>query len=64
MTAAVCTIPATGSEASLSSAVPMRMAAYKESINLDLIRPVFFIINPGTDIQSAALSDWIAVLWI
>ena len=44
-TAAVCTIPA-GSEASLSSVLTNEDGWYKKSINLDLIRPVFSIINP------------------
>ena len=46
MTAAVCTIPAAGSEASLSSVITNEDGWYKKSINLDLIRPVFSIINP------------------
>lgn len=46
MTAAVCTIPAAGSEASLSSVITNEEGWYKKSINLDLIRPVFSIINP------------------
>ena len=45
-TAAVCTIPAAGSEASLSSVLTNEDGWYKKSINLDLIRPVFSIINP------------------
>lgn len=45
-TAAICTIPAAGSEASLSSVITNEDGWYKKSINLDLIRPVFAIINP------------------
>lgn len=45
-TAAILTIPAAGSEASLSSVITNEEGWYKKSINLDLIRPVFSIINP------------------
>lgn len=45
-TAAICTIPAAGSESSLSSVITNEDGWYKKSINLDLIRPVFSIINP------------------
>lgn len=45
-TAAICTIPAAGSEASLSSVITNEDGWYKKSINVDLIRPVFAIINP------------------
>lgn len=45
-TAAICTIPAAGSEASLSSVITNEDGWYKKSINLDLIRPVFSIVNP------------------
>ncbi len=46
MTAAVCTIPAAGSESSLSAVITNEDGWYKKSINLDLIRPVFSIVNP------------------
>ena len=45
-TAAICTIPAAGSEASLSSVITNEDGWLKKSINLELIRPVFSIINP------------------
>ena len=45
-TAVICTIPAAGSESSLSSVITNEDGWYKKSINLDLIRPVFAIINP------------------
>lgn len=45
-TAALLTIPAAGSESSLSSVITNEDGWYKKSINLDLIRPVFSIINP------------------
>lgn len=45
-TATICTIPAAGSEASLSAVITNEEGWYKKSINLDLIRPVFSIINP------------------
>ncbi len=45
-TAAILTIPAAGSESSLSSVITNEDGWYKKSINLDLIRPVFSIINP------------------
>lgn len=46
MTATVCTIPAAGSESSLSAVITNEDGWYKKSINLDLIRPVFSIVNP------------------
>lgn len=45
-TAAILTIPAAGSESSLSSVITNEDGWYKKSINFDLIRPVFSIINP------------------
>lgn len=45
-TATICTIPAAGSEASLSAVITNEDGWYKKSINLDLIRPVFSIVNP------------------
>ncbi len=45
-TAAVCTIPAAGSESSLSAVITNEEGGLKKSINLDLIRPVFSILNP------------------
>ncbi len=45
-TATVCTIPAAGSESSLSAVITNEDGWYKKSINLDLIRPVFSVINP------------------
>lgn len=45
-TATICTIPAAGSESSLSAVITNEDGWYKKSINLDLIRPVFSIINP------------------
>lgn len=45
-TAAVCTIPAAGSESSLSSVITNEDGWFKKSINLDLIRPAFAIVNP------------------
>lgn len=38
-TAVICTIPAAGSESSLSSVITNEDGWYKKSINLDLIRP-------------------------
>ena len=45
-TATICTIPAAGSESSLSAVITNEDGWYKKSINLDLIRPVFSIVNP------------------
>lgn len=45
-TAAICTIPAAGSESSLSAVITNEDGWFKKSINLDLIRPVFSILNP------------------
>lgn len=45
-TAAVCTIPAAGSEASLSAVITNEDGWYKKSINLELIRPVCSVVNP------------------
>lgn len=44
--ATVCTIPAAGSESSLSSVITNEEGWLKKSINLNLIRPVFSIMNP------------------
>jgi len=45
-TAAICTIPAAGSEASQSSVITNEDGWFKKGLNLDLIRPVFSIMNP------------------
>ena len=45
-TACISTIPAAGSESSLSSVITNEDGWYKKSINYDLIRPVFAIVNP------------------
>lgn len=45
-TAVISTIPAAGSESSLSSVITNEDGWYKKSINYDLIRPVFAIVNP------------------
>ncbi len=45
-TASVCTIPAAGSESSLSSVITNEDGWLKKSINLNLIRPVFSVMNP------------------
>lgn len=45
-TAAICTIPAAGSESSLSAVITNEEGWFKKSINLDLIRPVFSVVNP------------------
>lgn len=46
MVASICTIPAAGSESSLSSVITNEDGWSKKSINLNLIRPVFSILNP------------------
>lgn len=45
-TASICTIPAAGSESSLSCVITNEEGWLKKSINLNLIRPVFSILNP------------------
>ena len=44
--ATISTIPAAGSESSLSSVITNEEGWYKKSINLELIRPIFSIVNP------------------
>lgn len=45
-TATVCTIPAAGSESSLSAVITNEEGWLKKSINLNLIRPLFSVMNP------------------
>ena len=45
-TACICTIPAAGSESSLSCVITNEDGWFKKSINLNLIRPLFAIVNP------------------
>ena len=44
--ATICTIPAAGSESSLSSVITNEDGWLKKSINVDVIRPVVSILNP------------------
>lgn len=42
----ILTIPATGTEASISSVITNEKGMYKRGLNTELIRPVFSILNP------------------
>lgn len=42
----ILTIPATGTEASISSVITNEKGLYKRGLNTELIRPVFSILNP------------------